>query len=74
MCTTLAAPGAIIFLLNWPTTDVNITTRSGVSFLALLRLAITDLLPLPANPNQVQHQFLLQQWRDIEMMLVEKSP
>jgi hypothetical protein len=37
MKTIPAAPGAAEFLLNWPTTDANITSRSGASFLALVR-------------------------------------
>jgi ankyrin repeat protein len=39
--TTPDAPGAAKFLLNWPTTDVNITTQSGESFLAKVRSTIT---------------------------------
>jgi hypothetical protein len=77
MCTISDAPGAANFLLNWPTTDVNITTQSGASFPAGVRWAIryfSEQIVRPANPNQVQHQFLLQQWRDIEVMLVERSP
>jgi hypothetical protein len=31
------APGAANFLLNWPTTDANITGRSGVSFRSAVR-------------------------------------
>jgi hypothetical protein len=76
-CTTGDAPGAAKFLLNWPTTDANITAQSGASFLARVRLAITDFSiksALPTNPSRVQHQFLLQQWRDIEEMLVERGP
>jgi hypothetical protein len=77
MCTAPDAPGAAKFLLNWPTTDVNITTRSGGSFPALIRLAIADFsykAALPDNPDQVKHQFLLQQWKEIEKMLAERSP
>jgi hypothetical protein len=76
MYTTPNAPGAAKFLLNWPTTDANITTRSGVSFLAMVRSTITefsDEISLPDNPDQVQHRFLLQQWRGIEEMLVERG-
>jgi hypothetical protein len=77
MCTTRNAPGAAKFLLNWPTTDVNITTRSGESFLARARAAVkyfSDNVALPDNPEQVQqHQFLLQQWRVIEDMLVKRG-
>jgi hypothetical protein len=73
MYTIPDAPGAAKFLLNWPTTDANITTRSGMTFLARVRLTITwfsDEVALPDNPETVQHEFLLQQWRAIEEMLV----
>jgi hypothetical protein len=76
MCTVPDAPGAAKFLLNWPTTDANITTRSGASFLARVRLTITcfsGMIALPHNSEQVQHQFKLQQWREIEEMLVERG-
>jgi hypothetical protein len=56
------APGAAKFLLNWPTTDVNIITQSGECFIVGVLLAITffsDKAALPDNPDQVQHQFLL---------------
>jgi hypothetical protein len=72
MYTTPLAPGAAKFLLNWPTTDANITTRCGTSYRDRVRRTIADLSSLrPDHPNQVQIQFLLQQWRDIEEMLVE---
>jgi hypothetical protein len=70
------APGAANFLLNWPTTDANITTRSGVSFLSGVRSVITDFseqIAIPDHPNLVLHQFLLQRWREIEAMLVERG-
>jgi hypothetical protein len=70
------APGAAKFLLNWPTTDANITNRFGESFLAGVRSLITafsDKVALPDNPDRVQHQFAIQQWRDIEKMLVERD-
>jgi ankyrin repeat protein len=76
MCTIKHAPGAAKFLLNWPTTDVNITTRSGESFLARVRIAVkyfSNKIARPDNPEQVQHQFLLQQWTEIEEMLVERG-
>jgi hypothetical protein len=75
MSTTPDAPGAATFLLNWSTTDVNITTGFGVSFLTWVRsiiTAISDEVTPPDNSDQVQHEFLLQQWRDIEVMLVER--
>jgi hypothetical protein len=76
MGTTRHAPGAAKFLLNWPTTDVNIASRSGTSFLVRVRSTITafsDTVALPDNPDRVQHQFLLRQWREIEEMLVERG-
>jgi hypothetical protein len=78
MCTVPAAPGAAKFLLNWPTTVASITDRSGASsFLTRVRNAVkcsSDQISRPDNPDQIQHQFLLHQWRDIEVMLVERSP
>jgi hypothetical protein len=76
MLTAPCAPGAAKFLLNWSTTDATITNRSGASFLAFVRMAITDIVDkvaLPDNPNRVQHQFLLQHWREIEEMLGERG-
>jgi hypothetical protein len=70
------APGAAKFLLNWPTTDINITSLSGESFLERHREAIaslTDVIALAANPYRVQDEFQLQQWREIEEMLVERG-
>ncbi len=68
------APGAAKFLLNWPTTDVNITTRSGASFLALVVHAVDSFaakFAIAGDPEKVQNQFLLRQWSDIEEMLEE---
>jgi hypothetical protein len=66
--TTPYFPGAAKFLLNWPSTDANIATRSGASFPAGVR----EIIALPGSPGRIQEQFLLQQWRDIEEMLVER--
>jgi hypothetical protein len=63
------APGAAKFLLKWPTTDANITTRSGASFLARVR----SMTARRENTQQVQYQFLVQQWIEIEEMLVERG-
>jgi hypothetical protein len=71
-----SAPGAAKFLLNWTTTDANITTRSGASFLAKVREIVeyfSERAARPDNPERVQLQFLLQQWREIEEMLVERG-
>jgi hypothetical protein len=72
MCTVTEAPGAAKC-----STDANIT-RSGAVFLAMVRRIVKDCseqIALPDNLNQAQHQFLvLQQWREIEEMLVEMGP
>jgi hypothetical protein len=76
MHTLRGAPGAAKFLLNLPTTDANITTRSGASFLAKVRETVeyfSERVGRPGNPGRVQVQFLFQQWREIEGMLVEKG-
>jgi hypothetical protein len=74
MLTTPYAPGAAKFLLNWPATDANITDQSGESFLVRVRSLITAFSDqiAPAT-GQVQHQFLHQQWRVIEELLVESG-
>jgi hypothetical protein len=43
MYTLPNAPVAAKFLLNWPTTDANVTTRSGASFLAMVRETVEYL-------------------------------
>jgi hypothetical protein len=55
------APGAAKFLLEWPTTDVNITTRSGASFPTMVRETVayvsehfSDKVLLPDNPDWVK--------------------
>jgi hypothetical protein len=76
MWTIPNAPGAAKFLLSWPTTDPNITIPSGESFLTRVRMAVaaySDVAARPDNPDQAQHQFLLQQWCEIEEMLVERG-
>ena len=76
MWTTPTAPDVAKFLQNWPTTDANITTRSGASFLARVREIITSFsnaMSLPDNPNRVQLQFAMQQWSEIEETLVERG-
>jgi hypothetical protein len=76
MCTIRLTPGAAKFLLSWPTTDFNIATRSGASFLARVRNAVkyfSGKVALPDNPEHIQRQFLLRQWREIEEMLAKKG-
>jgi hypothetical protein len=71
MCTTKLAPGAAKFMLNWPTTDAHITSRTGASFLTRVRQTIEFVsVTMVARPEQ---QFLLRQWREIEEMLVERG-
>jgi hypothetical protein len=70
------APSVAKFLLNRPTTDPNIITRSGASFLARVRADVeyfSDQITRTDNPRRIQHQFLLRQWREIEEMLVERG-
>jgi hypothetical protein len=64
------APSAAKFLLNWPTTHVNVTTRSGGSFLDSVRSIITTFSDYT---EKVEGQFLLQQWREVEDMLVKRG-
>jgi hypothetical protein len=75
------ATGAAKVLLEWPTTNVNIMDRSGMSFPAMVRLCVEelsrlvarDLVARPVNPCRAENQFLLQQWSEIEKMLVERE-
>jgi hypothetical protein len=76
MCTTKLAPGAAKFLMSWSTTDVNINSRSGESFLVRVFRTVkyfSDKLARLDNPDQVQHHFLLQQWCDVGEILVERD-
>jgi hypothetical protein len=76
MCTAPYAPGAAKFLMNWPTTDVNTTARSGASFQVSVCCAVnyfSEEIARSDNPEHIQHQFLLLQWREIEEMLIEKG-
>jgi hypothetical protein len=71
MYTMRLAPGAAKFLLNWPTTDANIITQSGGSFLARVRAAVKYIRS--DHPERVEDQLVLRQWREIEEMLVERG-
>jgi hypothetical protein len=74
MLTTLYAPSAAKFLLNWPATDANITDQSGESFLVRVRSLITTFSnQITSETGQIQHQFIHQQWRVIEELLVESG-
>jgi hypothetical protein len=75
MRTTKYAPGAAKLLLKWHTTDVTIISRSGESFPISVRRTIkyfSDKIALADNPDRIQHQSLLQQWREIDSMVVEE--
>jgi hypothetical protein len=75
------APGAAKFLLEWSTlpdtTDIriHIIDPDGVTFLDLVHYCVEDFFDQDDdNPEQrVKHAFLLQQWREIETMLVERG-
>jgi hypothetical protein len=78
MRTITMAPGAAKFLLEWPTTDANITTRSGTSFLALVRGTMMKYAEAKAASNgdyagKVAYPFVLHQWREVEGMLVKRG-
>jgi hypothetical protein len=76
MYTIPNAPGVAKFLLNRPTTDANITSRSGASVLGMVRKAVKFFsvkVACPDNSELVQNQFLLQQWIVIEEMLVKRG-
>jgi hypothetical protein len=72
MMTAADAPGAAKFLLNWPTTNINVTDESGESFIHMVRWMITFLTNHNARLDATL-QLLLQQWRDLENMLVERG-
>jgi hypothetical protein len=77
MYTIQLAPGAAKFMLNWPSTDVNIMARSGEYYLDRVREVLRYFsyqITLLDNPEKVQQQFLLQQWRGIEEMLIKRGP
>jgi hypothetical protein len=64
------APGAAKFLLNWPTTDIHITSRTGATFLTHVRQSIVFFSQMAESFEQ---QFLLRQWWEIEKMLVARG-
>jgi hypothetical protein len=76
MWTVRDATGAAKFLLNWPTTDANIISQSGQSFPARVRSTISEISNYTVHqdrPDKDKYPFVLQQWRDIEDMLVERG-
>jgi hypothetical protein len=73
MCTVQMAPSAAKLLMEWPTTDVNLTAKSGKCILAMVRNTIDFLTHGCSFPWHPRNQFLCQQWRDIEKLLVAKG-
>jgi hypothetical protein len=76
MFTRMLAPGAAKVLLDWATTDVDITNRSGLSFLATVRMDVkyaSEKIALPDCSDRVLYEFWLQQWREIQEILVERG-
>jgi hypothetical protein len=75
--TMLYSPAVAKFLLEWHSTDANVTTDKGVSFLAGVRLTVNSdpvaRFPSSDHPEVVKVRFALQQWREIEAILVEKG-
>jgi ankyrin repeat protein len=73
------SPATAKLLLEWQSTDVNVTTNQGDSYLALVRFTSTnfsDAVTRFSNSDQsdvVKSRFVLQQWREIEEILVEKG-
>jgi hypothetical protein len=70
------APGAAKVLIEWPTTNANIIYKSGRTVLALVRMVIEELsdeVDSLENPRRAEDQFVLQQWRENEDMLMEKG-
>jgi hypothetical protein len=70
------APSAAKVLIEWPTTNVNIVNQSGSSMLALVREVISEIavnVDNRDNPRRAQDAFRLEQWREVENMLVEKG-
>jgi hypothetical protein len=83
MATVQFAPGAVKFLLGWSTPptidiDIHITDQTGATLLDMVHSTIDEISDPHAAvydslDQQVIHAFLLQQWREIEKMLVERG-
>jgi hypothetical protein len=73
MCSVQMAPSAAKLLMEWPTTDVNLTSKSGKCSLAMVRNTIDFLTHGCSFPWHPRNQFLCQQWRDIEKVLLAKG-
>jgi hypothetical protein len=77
MWTTRWAPGAAKALIDWPATDVNIVDQDGLSVLTLVREAMETIsytVDRPGNAcRKAEDQSRLQQWREVEEMLVKRG-
>jgi hypothetical protein len=73
MCTVQMAPSAAKLLIEWPATDVNLTSKSGKCILAMVRNTIDSLTDGCSFPWHPRNQFSCQQWRDNEKLLVAKG-
>jgi hypothetical protein len=64
------SPNAAKLLLKWDSTDVNITNtlRGEESFLATVRA-----YPEKVLPHDHEREFMLEQWHDVEEMLVKRG-
>jgi hypothetical protein len=69
------APTAAKFVLEWPTTDLDVTQRDGLTFANLVRLTIGDISEMLDDDSNdpIKYNALLQQWREVEAMLDEKE-
>jgi hypothetical protein len=71
------SPAVAKVLLERHSTDVNVTTDKGFSFLAAIRLYVNSekltRFPNSDHPEVVKVRFVLQQWRVIEEIPVEKG-
>jgi hypothetical protein len=80
MYTVEMAPGAAKFLLEWctpPTTDIDIhiINQLGITLSDMVHSTIDEISDhhaAPDCPDRAKDAFLLQQWREIEKMLVER--
>jgi hypothetical protein len=73
------APGAAKASIEWPATDVDIVSRSRISLLVSAHMAklhfrgATESLAHERPRRAVEDQFILQQWLEVEAMLVERG-
>jgi hypothetical protein len=77
MGTTEWAPSAAKLLIEWPATDVNIVDQQGLSIFTFVRKVIENISSAVDGPGnacrKAEDQFRLQQWLEVEEMLVKKG-